>query len=387
MRKKVSLFALLLGMALMAKAQIADGYYRVQNTKTKRYMALYDNKAKLDKVATDADLKAIRSFHDYNRIVSDPASIIYFKNVKGKGYELAAQGANTTKMLGEYYLQLKPVGKTYMAYGTYSGVSVFLSDEVFDNERKGYTEPYDSMGYMLTSGEAYKYWFVKPVSADDDSNYFGFSPNLQVGSDYYQSFYAEFPFSFYSSGMKAYYVDKISDEKAIAELREVATEVIPGATPIIVKTASANASDNRILLQRTVSSPLTDNKLTGVYFCSSKDLVASYDQILNHENYVRNDPATMRVLAVEDGVLVLKKSTGKYIPRNSFYLKVKAGSPEVYRLLLPEAYATGISMTTADQRGTSSAVYTVSGQKVSDNGTQHLPHGLYIQNGRKIVVK
>jgi hypothetical protein len=323
-----------------AQAQVTtNGYYRVQNATTKRYAGLYDTKGKLDKVATSVDAKAIRTYYDFNRVVSDPASVIYF-NKTTAGYSLHAQGTSSTQILGNYYLQLKGVGTTgklYNAYGSDSGYQIYLSDEAYYNAGSGtgtYQEKYDSMGYMLTGGTSTRNWYITPISATDNANYFGFSPKLAAGDGYYQSFYAEFPFSFYSTGMSAYYVDKRGDAEGVAQLAPITGAELPGATPMIIKCSSPSAVNNRINLLGSSTAKVSGNQLTGVYFCSSDNLLSPYDRLAgNHENYVVNDPSTMRLLAVDNGKLVLKKSAAAYIPANSFYMTVPAGSPDIYRLL------------------------------------------------------
>ena len=367
---------------------LPSGYYRVQNTATQRYAALYDNKGKIDKVSTTVDAGAIRTYYGFDRVVSDPASVIYFTR-SASGYQLRAQGTTSVQILGNYYIQLRYNGKSYQAYGQQSGYSVYLSDERLDGDTKAtgtgvYKEKYDSMGYMSSGGQNYKYWFFKAVDAATD-NYFGFSPRLQSGTDYYQSFYAEFPFSFASSGVKAYYVDRRDDGKGVARMTEITSTEIPGKTPMIIRSTTSDPSLNRINLLTSSSATVSGNLLTGVYFCSSDNLLPFYDQLaMNHENYVLNNPSTMRVLDVLNGELVLRKVDWKYIPRNSFYMTVAAGSPDVYKLLLPEAYATGIGSVSTN-RAADNAIYTLSGQKVSGGNLESLPAGVYIRNGRKVV--
>ena len=101
----------------------------------------------------------------------------------------------------------------------------------------------------------------------------------------------------------------------------------------------------------------------------------------------------MRVLAVEDGDLVLKKSTEKYIPANSFYLKVSADCADVVKFVDSATFdattepdpSTGIASVTADKNAVSAFVYNLNGQCVSVSGLKSLPKGVYIVNGKKVV--
>lgn len=90
MEKKIIILALSFLAVFPVMAQLntlPSGYYRVQNATTARYACLYDNKGKTDKVATSIDVGAIRTYHDFSRVVSDPASIIYFTKTTS-GYQL-----------------------------------------------------------------------------------------------------------------------------------------------------------------------------------------------------------------------------------------------------------------------------------------------------------
>jgi len=58
-----------------------------------------------------------------------------------------------------------------------------------------------------------------------------------------------------------------------------------------------------------------------------------------HTDVVKNDTATMRVLGVlSDGSLGMKVYGGKYMPKNSSYLSVPAGSPKELKLVSAEEY-------------------------------------------------
>ena len=392
MKNFFSILALSFLTVISVMAQLntlPSGYYRVQNATTARYACLYDNKGYVDKVATSIDVGGIRTYHDFSRVVSDPASIIFFTK-STSGYQLSAQGTKTSDFLGNYYLQLKYNGTTYQAYGEQSGYQIYLSDEMYNSEKSqpgvmNYDAIKDSMGYMQSNGASNKYWKIQPVSAST-GNYFGFSPTMQVGLDYYQSFYAVFPFSKSSIDLQAFYVGKRNDDKAVAEMDEIMGLEFPGATPMIIKTTTQDPSQNRVNVLTTSSASVSGNLLKGVYFCSTDNLLPWYDQLAgNHENYVLNNPATMRVFAVDNGELVLKKVTWKYIPRNSFYMQVPSTAPDVYRLLPPDAYATSISTVSINNRA-ANLVYNLSGQLISEQGTVGLRAGLYVQNGRKIVV-
>lgn len=392
MNRLFLVLALALSSVSVDAQVLADGYYRVQNTNTKRWAVLADNKAYVDRSASSAgassvNLEALRTYMSFDdHIVSNPASVIKFTyNSAGRGYVLGAQGTDTYTMLkphGNFYLDVRRRGNTYYASATYEGITIRLCDDILEGDAMA-----DSMSYAQPTGNATSYWNINKVDAST-SDYFGFKPTISLNGKYYLPFYAGFGFSNYSDGIHAYYVDNVIEDKGIAELREITSNVKPAGLPMIIETTSESPSSNKINVVDGGAMP-SGNKLTGVYFCSAKDMLAWYDQpAKDHDVYTLNDPSTMRVLGVNNGQLVLKKSTEKYISANSFYLKVSSTCPDVIRLLSPSEFTTtGIneihsedSASTADEN-----VYNLNGQRVSTTGLQSLPHGIYIYKGKKVV--
>ena len=73
-----------------ANAQInGDGYYRIQNAKSGRYMTLCDNHSDgIDYSATQAETGALETRGDKSNIISDPGSIFYIKKISGNEYNI-----------------------------------------------------------------------------------------------------------------------------------------------------------------------------------------------------------------------------------------------------------------------------------------------------------
>lgn len=380
------------GIAAYGQA-LADGYYRVQNTRTQRWALLADDKAYVDKqVAGESavNLEAIRTYRNFDRVVSEPGSVIKFiYNRSAAGYTLAAQGTDTHTMLqshGSYYLSVRQSGRSYIASAYAQGFNIHLSDEDFDDPSTGYIERYDSLGYMLPTGRNTQYWFITPVSASTD-NYFGFRPTLSVGGKYYLPFYASFGFTKYSEGIKAYYVNRVNEGGGVAELREITSDVFPAGVPMIIETSGASPSDNRVNIVDGGTAP-AGNLLHGVYFCSAAELLPRYDRpTKDHEAYTLNNPATMRLLGEENGRLVLKKSTAKYIPANSFYLSVSEDCPDVLRLVGADEFVAGVNRVSVSATPADGKVFSIDGRCVSTTGLSGLASGIYISNGKKVVVK
>lgn len=298
-----------------------DGYYRVLNQKTSRYITVQDNRGSIDIATTKADLLAIKTVRGFDRMVDDPASVIYIESVQGQ-YNLKAQGTDTKVITGGRYLNLKKVGPTYQAYGKVNGMEIYLSDE------ENLLDP-DTARLVQNGNGFYRNWYILPVN-QADNQYFGLRPELSVGGHRYLTFYASFPFNLQSSGMKAYTVTKVDGDMAV--WKEL-SGTVPMSTPVIVMCSTDNPSTNRLDIVNDNNIPAqTDNLLQGVYFCNGNPGDT-------HFNKVTYDANTMRVLGVTSkGRLGFVKYQGTYLPKNRAYLVVPAGSPDELTLMTQAEY-------------------------------------------------
>ena len=325
--KRIKLLFFSAVCAVSAYAQLSgDGYYRVQNEKTLRFITVVDNRGSVNAEKTDADLNALRTVQGFERVVSDPASVVYVRKMS-KGYDLQSQGMDTYTMINRELMVLDLEDGTYAAYATESGMTKYLCDVIpnwmMDPEEKIY-------GSVCTNSPNSSYWYINPVKSDD-GYYFGITPDITAGGSYYKSFYAMFPFSFASSGMKAYYVTKIDAAKACVVVKEL-SGTVPPATPLVVKCTSDQPANNKLNLLRLNGSAPADNQLKGVYFCNP--------DAGKHTNVVNYNAATMRVLGkAADGSLAFVRQSGlKYVPANTTYLTVASGTPETLKVLTEAEY-------------------------------------------------
>ena len=350
MKRLVFLFASMLVVTnVLAQLPVPDGFYRTRNKTTQRYITVVDDYGKIDYASTTADMGAIRTFRtngnqswDNAKVYSNPGSIIYSKQA-GDGYIFSCQGTDTYTIVGGYYLKLTNRNDAYQLYASSQGVTMYLHD--MENNKDSSEVKTSSKSGAYT---CYKDWEVLPITTSGD-NYFGMLPTVSANGAYYLSFYASFPFSFYSSGMTGYYITQVDASLKVAVIKEIGANKsdVPASMPIIVKCSSASPANNRLDLHTSKATCPADNLLQGVYFCRIER------QSTNpHFDVVTNDPNTMRVLGVlSDGSIGMKKYAGKYIPQNTAYLKVDAGAPDELKLMTEEEYekaknvkATGISL-------------------------------------------
>lgn len=376
--KKTFLLTLALCGSLTSFADLqGNGYYRVQNFLTDRYVSVVDNRGSIDFVATNADLQAITLDKRFDLVCSDAASVLYVYKASGTEYNISTQGTSIYSII-DHYVSLDKAGSAngqslYMAYGTYDGMVRYLGD---GNNMGG------NLGNMSinTTGN-YRKWYIKPVEAEGD-NYFGVVPTADATAGKHQglytTLYASFPFEAYSPGVKFYTIDSYGEWGQVT-LKEL-TGVIPAATPVIVKCVGEEAADNKFNVGGSADAVVSNPNMKGVYFNCSKG---------GHINRVAFDYKTMRVLGVcEDGSLGFVQQALDYIPANTFYLTVPEGSPSEFKCVDSSEFS-GIEGVGSEDKG--KTVYTVTGIKIGDgmnaSDIRELPAGLYIIDGRKTVLR
>ncbi len=307
-------------MAISSYAKLeGDGYYRIKNVGSGRYITVRDNKGSININAASADLGAVYLYKGFENVVSDPASILYVQNCGG-GFKFYAQGTDTYEIIG-YYLKVKlnNDGESYKAYQSNDYLMLYLGD-VETND--------DVLGVLDTNAKGtYRDWYVYPVKPNSD-NYFGIKPEFQTSKGQFASFYASFPFNTVAEGMKVYYIYKV--DQGMAVYKEINNQQVPAGMPVLIKCAGANPADNKIDIKANSGKVAGDNQLGGVYFCNTSKA---------HRNVKAYDANTMRVLGMNAaGELVFKKASLDYLPANKAYLKVPAGSPDEIKVVSYEEY-------------------------------------------------
>ena len=366
--KKIILFFLSTVFAVSAHAQFSgDGYYRIQNYSSNRFLAVVDPSG--GRRGTDIDIAAVVGYGSayinadgtqvkyandaerFSRVAWDPATVLYVKTVNGNSslLDFYGQGIDTYKLTSAHLTVANSTTPgAYWAYGSAYGATLYLADNTAG--RKGLADGTPITTHENGSSDLSK-WNCKPIN-QNDGFYFGMKPTLTVGSDYYLTFYASFPFSFSESNMHAYYVSKVDKTLGVAVYKEI-TDKVPESTPIFVKCASSEPVNNKLTLYppSSVKALGSTNLLKGTYF----DCAKSY----YHMHFVEYNPDVMRILGVtKNGKLGFVKKpkeelsyhAAKYydsngnetgdrplytIPANSCYLQVSDAPDEL--VLMTEA--------------------------------------------------
>lgn len=373
------------GATFAAEPPLSSGYYRVKNYKTDRYIYVYDNKGSIDAASASAEVGAVSLYKKLDRAISDPGSILYANYVSSNGsggfsYDVESQGTSLHSIIGYYVSIYRTPSKHLNIYASVGSFTKYLDDDetVLSNER-------GQLGFLRTGD--YRLWDEQPIDARGD-NYFGVAPTLKANGKYYQPFFAAFPFSFASSGMKAYYIKHLDAALGVAVIEEMKGEV-PGAMPVIVECASEQPTDNRLNLLRNDQTPSKDNLLKGVYFNNP-------ERPRSQDARTKNDKATMRLLAVDaSGNLVYKVSDADYLPANQSYLVVPEGTPEEVLVMDETAYKEYVtnhplpgpeSINQVRVNGSAHTIYSVNGSKLTDSNLRNLSSGIYVVDGKKVVL-
>lgn len=319
--KKILLLIVVAILAILpATAQLTgDGYYRVRNSRSKRTVYVTDNKGSVDYAATTADVGALEVWSNPDRVVSDPSSILYFEK-HGDLWDILGSGTGVSKIISAYVNILYQAStKTYLCYGSKAGLSKYLGDVDTSSDDQGIVS-------VDAKGDSRK-WEIIPVNANTDS-YFGIKPTISVGGRHFSPFYADFPFSAHSAGMKFYTITKV--DKGYAVISEV-SGTIAKSVPVIIECSSTSPASNRLSIGGNGSTP-SGNLLGGVYFNNKSKL---------HYNRTKFDPATMRILGVgSDGKLAYISPSLDFLPANQSYLKVPANTPAELKIVTAEEYET-----------------------------------------------
>lgn len=357
---------------------LEDGYYRVSNLTTERYAYVTDNTGSIQVQAVTADMGAIRLLKDHSKTLSDPASVIYIKNIGestgGKYYDLQAQGTGVYEMIN-YYVYAAWVYDSYQVYAE----GKYLVDSNTGTGDEG------RMDIKSGDKKGSKKWKVTKIDSSTDE-YFGIIPSVSVQNRYFHPFYADFGFSLKGEGMKVWLVKEVNKNAVVIAPFEGST--VPAQTPVIIECGSSKVSSNKIDLVFDTVATNQANALSGVFFNNA---------IRN--NRVAFDSSSMRVLGVmSDGKLgyVLSKDTPdsetglQYLGANQSYLPVESGLPDEIPVMTESEYAewvaASVSTATVAER---KKVYSLSGKNlgtVAESEINSLPAGIYIIGQKKVVV-
>ena len=375
--KKISLLFILAICSMTTKAQSPDGFYHIKNADTGRYLSLNDTNPEnypVNKTSGSVNLAGIRTYLNYDSVSVSPSCVIFIKSLGNGQYDLAGQGSSFYEMTSHKLpIDIKEVSNgVYILSGTHSGFTKELMDR----------SPSDEDGYIMGSGSSgMNRWNIIPINTTNE--FIGIRPDIKTSNGgYFGTIYAGFNFKLVSPGMAAFYVSNAGGSSFTLE--EIKDEVIPFATPVIIRCNSANPEDNKIEPIAGGYNSVGMNFLGGVY-CS---LVG----VAGHTNVTPYNPSTMRVLGLDSKgeiafinakdrpeLLVTDRYGAQYLRGNKAYLKVNPGDADVMTI-----GGTGIK-DIKSVTSTSGSIYTLTGVRLPEGITPK--SGVYIKGGKKMIIK
>ena len=375
--KKISLLFILAICSMTTKAQIPDGFYHIKNADTGRYLSLNDTNPEnypVNKTSGSVNLAGIRTYLNYDSVSVSPSCVIFIRSLGNGQYDLAGQGSSFYEMTSHKLpIDIKEISNgVYILSGTHSG----FTKELMDRSQS------DEDGYIMGSGSSgMNRWNIIPINTSNE--FIGIRPDIKTANGgYFGTIYAGFNFKLVSPGMAAFYVSSAGGTGFTLE--EIKDEVIPFATPVIIRCNSANPEDNKIEPVIGGYDVIENNWLGGVY-CS---LVG----VPGHTNVTPYNPSTMRVLGLDSKgdiafinakdrpeLLVTDKYGAQYLRGNKAYLKVNPGDADVMTI-----GGTGIK-DIKSVTSISGSIYTLTGVRLPEGITPK--SGVYIKGGKKMIIK
>ena len=233
-------------------------------------------------------------------------------------------------------------------------------------------------------GDAAK-WILELVG-EDNTNYFGVAPaNKMKGKNgkYFTTLYTDFPMKVVDN-INAYIVESIGTtgaEKGYAQCKKIASknDIIPAQTPIVLECETTASASNRLLPLANATPAPTNNILKAVFFDEAKNNIETAGKTVRVFN-INPKPAVRNPLG-------FYRYSGTIIKGNRAFLLVDAnasGSKLDGYDMEEEGTADGIDeVTTATvETATNAVYYDLQGRRVD-----HPVRGIYIVNGKKVIIK
>ena len=190
-------------------------------------------------------------------------------------------------------------------------------------------------------------WKIEFIDTQD--NYLAPAAEVEANGKYYTTLYTAFPYELVGS-LTAYSVMAVSAD-GVPQLEELDMDVIPAGTPVLLEMETNNEENHMIM-------PVADGSKIG------REAPKSMLKGTYFDDDTENDKANM--LTLQGGLNFAVNNNADYMPANKAWAD--------------KTKPTAITTVGTDAQG-DNTIYDLMGRKVV-NPT----HGIYIQNGKKIVL-
>ena len=279
-----------------------------------------------------------------------------------------------------------PANPTGTAHNEYDG-----TEAKFDFVNNNTTDEYFGPELPVTGDAAM--WILEKV---DDTNYFGVKPSANMkGRDgkYYTTLYVDFPFKIVGD-VKAYTIEGVNAQNAqgyyFAKVKKLAQQgdVVPAQTAVVLECNSTNPVDNQLLPQGDETPQTSGNRLCGTYFGAAINGLEVKDGAGNAYNVTHDNVRVFNINTAD-----VRNPIGFYklnsavtsVPGNKAFLVLTSTEAQAKSFVLSfdDGETTGIETINVEKNAAEDGVYyDLQGRRV-----EHPTRGIYILNGKKVVIK
>ena len=354
MRKFITLLCML--VAIVASAEFSGpGFYRVHNAGTDSYICIKGTKFKKT-MNPDAFWPCVRMQKDSAQ-VTDPGSVIYIPSMGATS--LCAQGVSTYSITG-LMLTVDTAQVREEGLPSYIATTEYYKEDmdqylycIFRDRGNGFTAG--------TKEKKESRWWIEPLTEESlESSYFAVKPVSENVKDdegwYWTTLCCDFPVYLpVEGGVEGAYVvqEVVAGNDGLYYAAPVKAygqgEIIPGATPVLLKCRSPYASGNKLIpvgeVVNNTTFPLVNGLLNGNYF----SIFTNFANLTNNTDmgeYLpdQSTPASAYNLALgvdADGKLgFYPQAEGTYMVANTAWLSIAGldldGVTAVYLAEAPE---------------------------------------------------
>ena len=302
---------------------------------------------------------------------------------QGQTYYLISGNLKKVDPSGTAHNPANPMGT---AHNEYDG-----TEAKFDFVNNNTNDQYWGPELPVTKDAAM--WILEEVN---NTNYFGVKPSANMrGRDgkYYTTLYVDFPFKIVGD-VKAYTIEGVNAQNAqgyyFAKVKKLAQQgdVVPAQTAVVLECNSTNPVDNQLLPQGDETPQTSGNRLCGTYFGAAINGLEVKDGAGNTYNVTHDNVRAFNINTADArnpiGFYKLN-STVTSVPGNKAFLVLTSTEAQAKSFVLSfdDGETTGIETINVEKNATKDGVYyDLQGRRV-----EHPTRGIYILNGKKVVIK
>lgn len=302
---------------------------------------------------------------------------------QGQTYYLISGNLKKVDPSGTAHNPANPMGT---AHNEYDG-----TEAKFDFVNNNTNDQYWGPELPVTKDAAM--WILEEVN---NTNYFGVKPSANMrGRDgkYYTTLYVDFPFKIVGD-VKAYTIEGVNAQNAqgyyFAKVKKLAQQgdVVPAQTAVVLECNSTNPVDNQLLPQGDETPQTSGNRLCGTFFGAAINGLEVKDGAGNAYNATHDNVRAFNINTADArnpiGFYKLN-STVTSVPGNKAFLVLTSTEAQAKSFVLSfdDGETTGIETINVEKNATEDGVYyDLQGRRV-----EHPTRGIYILNGKKVVIK